>query len=726
MPVGAPGTGAEGHRYAAPEADARGAAPPPPVAAEPYLPFMFRQLGWSLLAVLATVAGAGPVRAQEACAPVRTALVLSGGGARGLAHIGVLRTLDSLGVRPDLIVGTSMGAIVGAMYASGYSGRAIDSLARTLPVASLFRNYDPQAPQVFGALEPLVVWADGPGGFAVQGASVREAEANALLGAAMLRGNLLARGDFDRLPIPFRAVATDLDDRTAVVLDGGDLAQAVRASIAIPLVFTPERIGARQLADGGLSANIPVAIARAEGAERVIVSDVTERRRDSLDFASPLRVADRLVDFLFDQPLDSLRAGDVRIRPAIEGFASLDFTPAVQAELVQRGRTAADTTLAGACGSGARGPGPTARPPRFVGGVELADARPGEELLLARALGLGPGEALDAAALLRAVRRTEQLERYRAVWLGPTGTGDSVDFTLQVRRAPERQAALGVAYDADLGGRLWVGVVDQQPLGLPLETSGALLVGELRRELRVALRGGVGALGTRRLRPALRLGVATESVRRFDAGGEELPDLDTREAVGFAGVERAGARGWTLAAGGEVRVWHEPGRPDLAAAGLAARVEGYGGRGERLAGLSAVGTSRYRRVTADATITARVGRLLVRPGARLGWGDDLPAQLTIPLGGDDGFPGLHLGELRGDREVMTMLLLAHPVAGPLNGIVELAAGRSAAGGPLLEGRWRSGIRVGLGADTPLGPVRVAYGFSSGGRRAAFVRIGRWF
>src|SRR5437868_15345839 len=91
----------------------------------PMLPFII---------LFATLLAAAPAHAQ-ACRPARTALVLSGGGAKGLAHIGVLRVLDSLGIRPDLVVGSSMGAIIGGMYASGYSGREIDSLARALPIA---------------------------------------------------------------------------------------------------------------------------------------------------------------------------------------------------------------------------------------------------------------------------------------------------------------------------------------------------------------------------------------------------------------------------------------------------------------------------------------------------------------------------------------------------------------------------------------------------------------
>ena len=154
-----------------------------------------------------------------------------------------------------------MGAVVGALYASGYSGRELDSLARVVPLAALFRTYQPLAPRSLGILQPLVVWEQGERGFAVQSASVVEAEANALVNAAMLRGNLLARGNFDSLPIPFRAVATDLAHRETVVLRSGDLAQAVRASAAVPLLFAPERREGRFLADGGLSANVPVAVA---------------------------------------------------------------------------------------------------------------------------------------------------------------------------------------------------------------------------------------------------------------------------------------------------------------------------------------------------------------------------------------------------------------------------------------------------------------------------------
>src|SRR6185295_15103425 len=99
----------------------------------------------SLLAIGFSAPGSG-----QSCPAGPTALVLSGGGAKGLAHIGVIRALDSMGIRPDLVVGTSMGAIIGAMYASGYTGKQIDSLSRALPLSQLFRTYSPQVPSSLG------------------------------------------------------------------------------------------------------------------------------------------------------------------------------------------------------------------------------------------------------------------------------------------------------------------------------------------------------------------------------------------------------------------------------------------------------------------------------------------------------------------------------------------------------------------------------------------------
>jgi NTE family protein len=198
-------------------------------------------------------------RAQS-CAPAKTALVLSGGGAKGFAHIGVIEILDSLGLTPDLVVGTSIGAIFGGLYAAGYSGKQIDS-PRLVPIERMIRQDEPKVSSAIGVLRPLAVWEKGEKGYVLQSGAVREAEVNAFLSTLMLGANLKARGNFDSLPIPFRAVATDVATREPVVLDTGDLARAVRASAAIPVVLRPVHIGDKWLVDGGIAENTPLKVA---------------------------------------------------------------------------------------------------------------------------------------------------------------------------------------------------------------------------------------------------------------------------------------------------------------------------------------------------------------------------------------------------------------------------------------------------------------------------------
>ena len=677
------------------------------------------------LLVLLTCLLAAPFAEAQTCRPARTALVLSGGGAKGLAHIGVLRVLDSLGIRPDLVVGSSMGAIIGGMYASGYSGREIDSLARALPMADLFRTYQPRAPRSLGLIQPLVLWEQGERRFTIQSAAVGEAEVNALVNAAMLRGNLLARGNFDSLPIPFRAVAADLADRTAVVLATGDLARAVRASFAVPLVFSPESLDGRLLADGGLAANIPVGVARAEGAQRVIVSDATQRPSDSLDLFSPIALADRLLGFLFEQPGDTLGAEDIMVRPAVEGFTGLNFSADNVDRLIRRGSGAADTTLPKArCLP--HGPAPARLPlPRRISGLAMRGTNASERLALRRLLGFGLSDTLDVDLLHSRVRQLANSEAYRAVWLAPHGAGDSVAFDVTVQRAPRRAAGLGLSYDSELGGRMWVGAVDRRVFDLALEGSTALFLGEFRKELYLGFRRNY-QLGRQLMTPALTTRLATESVRRFDPDGEELGTAFTREALGFLGVERAFGAGWQASLGLTAHLWHQPGQ-NRSTLGVAARALKAARSGTQVLGVDLDWTGLYHRASFDGAVSVKTGALRLEPRIRVGWGEHLPLQAAFPLGGDDGFPGLHLGERRGDREIVLSALATYGLTGPFVGRLEFATGRSAVGGKMLASDgWLAGVRAGLGAETPVGPVRFEYGLTENGREAVFVRLGRWF
>ncbi len=678
-----------------------------------------------LTLLLAFLLAPRPLTAQ-ACSPPRTALVLSGGGAKGLAHIGVLRVLDSLGIRPDLVVGTSMGAMIGGMYASGYTAREIDSLARALPIGGLFRTYQPRAPRSLGLVQPLILLEQGTGRFILQTASIREPEVNALVNAAMLRGNLLARGDFDALPTPFRAVATDLADRQAVVIARGDLAQAVRASFAIPLIFSPESLDGRLLADGGLSANIPIAVARQAGAERVIVSDATEQLSDSLDLYSPLVLADRLLGFLFHQPGDSLRQGDVLVRPMVDGFTSLNFSPARVDQLIRNGVAAADTVLprATCVRSAPAREAPPALPVR-TSSLTFASSNASERLALRRLLGLEANDTLDVSLLRGRIQNLGQSDAFRTVWLSPRGAGDSVSFHVTVQRAARRVVGLGLAYDNELGGRMWAGAVEQRLFDLALEGSTALLLGDFRQELLLGVRRSY-QLGRQLMTPTLTARFALDQVRRFSSEGDELSSGHAREALVFLGLERALHPDWELGAGLIGHAWHEPGR-DLSTAGLEVRAMKVSPSRIPLVQAGLLWTGVYHKASAQFTGSLRRGRFQILPRLRLGWGDGLPLQSEFALGGEDGFPGLHLGERRGDREALVGLMLTYDLTGPFVARVELVTGRTGNGGSLVQSAgWLTGVRAGVGAHTPVGPVRVEYGVASTGRGAVFVRLGRWF
>jgi hypothetical protein len=411
----------------------------------------------------------------------------------------------------------------------------------------------------------------------------------------------------------------------------------------------------------------------------------------------------------------------------VEGFNSLNFSPGRIERLLANGRAAADSSLgASVC----RRPAPSAADsgpglPERVTGFTAAAANSSERLALERMLGLGISDSVDLELLRSRLRGLGASEAYHSVWLGPRGSGDSVHFHLSTRRAARRVVAIGLAYDNELGGRMWAGAVDRRAFGLALEGSAALFLDGFRKELYTGFRRKF-QIASQLMDPTVTVRLATEDIRRFDAEGDELDELETREAIGFAGVERVLPHGWEVALGVHGHVWHEPVRDDLSTLGVAARAIRVSRTRGRVVRLDAHWTGVYRRARAEAELLGRFCVVQVIPRLMLGWGDGVPVQLAFPLGGEEGFPGLHIGERRGNREAMLGLGFTAPLKGPLLVRAELAAGRTANGGGLLgDDDWVGGIRAGLGAETPVGTVRFEYGYSTEDRGAVFVRLGDW-
>lgn len=668
------------------------------------------------------------------CVPARTALVLAGGGARGFAHIGVLRTLDSLGIRPDFIVGTSVGAIMGALYASGYSGHEIDSIMRALPISNLFHPYGPRSPGVLASVPALAVWENTGRGFRLQTGATQESEVNAVVNAMMLRGNLIARGDFDRLPIPLRVVATDLITRRAIVLGSGDLARAVRASAAIPLILSPVEIDGRMLFDGGVANNTPVRIAQDLGAERSILSWLPSDTIDATRLDDPVEVATAMGKMIFITDTASLREGDVFIRNPTDGYSGLDLSPAKRDALVEGGLRAARAALDGRCVAPLGVAHPYTEPAR-VSAVGVSGEQALERVALRAALRLRPGARVRQDSLRLRLLELGQSDAFRAVWLNPIGADSTVDFDIRTVRAGRQVMVVGLAYDNDYGGRIWGGFADRRLFGLSLEGSALLDVSKYRSELRGTLLQQVAFTG--RAFPLYgSLSATNEAVRQF-RDSVELEAASTNELVVSMGVRPRLGPLWSADVTAELRTWEEPGRrdgPSAAGARVVLTRSTFARRGVFL--LDGIVNQEFQRAAVDLAVPFFIGRLQLEPHVRAGWGKRLPLQQTFTFGGSDGFAGFVNGSRRGSQEAVASLSLSHPLVGPVYARAEVMTGAIGAGDGFLRrgtdplggyyGQVVTGGRFGVEVRTPAIDIRVEQGYNDTGHGLAFVRIGRWF
>jgi NTE family protein len=264
-------------------------------------------------------------------------LVLAGGGAKGAAHVGVIKVLEELGVPIDYIAGTSMGSIVGGLYASGLSAAELEIAVKSIDWEDIFNDKAPREDRDFRRKldddDVLIRYKLGFKDGSIQ--FPRGVILGQKLNLALRELSLRAIGidDFDKLPIPFRAVAADIETGETVVLGKGDLATAMRASMAVSGIFPPVEIDGRLLVDGGLTDNLPVDVARAMGADILIaVSFPAElKKRDKL--TSAVSIIFQSLDLLILQnqriQIKTLRANDVHIVPEMGDIGAGSFDRAV-------------------------------------------------------------------------------------------------------------------------------------------------------------------------------------------------------------------------------------------------------------------------------------------------------------------------------------------------------------------------------------------------------------
>mgnify|MGYP002142958671 CR=1 FL=1 len=421
-------------------------------------------------------ASASAPPASQALAPLgrpRIGLVLSGGGARGLAHVGVLKVLEQLQIPIDVITGTSMGAIVGGLYASGMRADELERELRAVQWGEVFtsrvarQQLSQRRKEEDFEISPLLElgWRQGELQIPLSAVSSRGLE-------SLLRRYTLPVRDvqrFDQLPIPFRAVATDMESGAPVVMEHGDLALALRSSMSVPGVFSPTEVNGRMLGDGGLVNNLPIDVARALGADVVIAVNIGTPPGGRETLNSAVGLTAQMLNLLTEQnvqrSLATLRPGDVLIAPSLGQLTAGDFERA--ADFFGLGESGAlgrsDKLAPLALGAEAYAQWRAAHPRPEGSGTRVAAVRiegttvTNPERLLPM-LESKPGEPFDAA---RAERDTGRLAaggdytRTDYVLLpGPRpGDGETLVFDLEDKPWGPHYLNLGLDLSTDLSGR---------------------------------------------------------------------------------------------------------------------------------------------------------------------------------------------------------------------------------------------------------------------------------
>ena len=460
------------------------------------------------LVIVAATAVASLLRAQTPPPPPPPPLVrhptiglaLSGGAARGLAHIGVFKVLEASGVPVDVVAGTSMGSIVGGLYAAGYNAAQLDSIVTSVEWSALWtdpvRRRDMAVDRKFTEDHYVLTLPIYRGGIHLPRSVVAGQRISQLLTG--LTWSVHGVREFHRLPIPFTAVATDLERGTAVVLDHGFLPDAMRASMAVPTVFSPVEIDGRVLIDGGAARNLPAQDARALGADVLICSDVTDPLEPRDSISSILDILVQSVTFrIWDSEAEQRSRCDVLIQPDAHGLgfdrarviiargeaAARAALPAIEAKLGRAARTGDSRPAA------RRDDSVTVATIRFE---HVGHAPPGllERMLGWRAPARVSGRELDEGlARLYATGMFESV-RYR-LEPGPDSTAERRQLTVLVKEQSAGRFALGLRYDsrykasvlmsrtlgnvpglgwsgqidARLGQQIQIGVGASQPLG---------------------------------------------------------------------------------------------------------------------------------------------------------------------------------------------------------------------------------------------------------------------
>jgi NTE family protein len=701
----------------------------------------------------------------------RIGLVLGGGGAKGAAHIGVLKVLDELRVPVDCIAGTSMGAVVGSLYASGMSADEIEKTMMALDWADLFTDKPPRSEIDFvRKREDWTVLASMELG--VKDGKVRSpraiiaAQKIGLLFETLLMPVSEIR-DFDKLSTPYRAVAADLETGEAVVLKSGKLADAAKASMSVPGVFPPAEVSGRFLTDGGIVRNLPVDVARKMCADIVIAVDVATPLPQREELGSPPAILNQMVSIMMQDnvqhQIDSLTTRDVFIHPDLGPVGSGDF---------QKGKEAIERGVKAALGKtdelrklsvtkdeyAAYRERHRSTPPRTmrVGKVTIEGLERVSPLTVQSKLEVLPGQEISVDHLKHQVGMVYGMGDFERVALDAERRGDVYDLKVvpQEKSWGPNYLRWGMSLSSSLQGdsdyniladytRRWVNGLGAEWKTQAQFGSYKVLQSEFYQPLE----------HSRTFFVAPRVSWQQRLIDVYQ-GDQIVGEYRLRKTT--AGLD-LGMQPWSY---GEIRLGYEGGyakqaiyrgtlavpRDDVGLGAFRGRVvadqldnpnfphTGYFGVIDYYAALPGVGADdRYRRIDARFSKAFTYDAYTLLAGARYGSyvNSELPPYDLLSLGGFLNLSGYQKDQLYGQKVGFGRLVAYWRASQTLLGNFYL--GGSFEAGNVWQRNESAAFNdllyagsVFLGYDTPLGPLYIAVGAAEGGHTTLYVYLGKVF
>ena len=427
----------------------------------------------------------------------KVAVVLSGGGAKGMAHIGVLKVLEKAGIPVDIVTGTSMGSIIGGLYAIGYNANALDSMVRVQDWSYVITDKEDLSNQSLSDQRKQNTY------FFTTGLTIGKKDLQA---GGFIKGKNLAElfqqlctGYTDSLDfthdlrIPFACVATNVIDNSEVDFHSGRLPQAMRASMAIPAAFSPVRIGDKVLVDGGLKNNYPADIAREMGAEVIIGVTVQGAPKVAEDMSGTMSILSQIIDVNCKNKYDeNLAITDLHLQVDTKGYGSASFSPAAIDTLIRRGeelamrhwndiialkqRIGIDDSFSPVILQPLRPKVMTEK--QHVVGYTFENMTPQAERFLRQKFQLNKVDSIDAK-LEQAITTSMRIDLfYQTAECRLVPEGDDVRVILSAGNRKSVQLHAGVRYDTEEYAAVQVGLDIPMKTAIPVSTDITLRLGK--------------------------------------------------------------------------------------------------------------------------------------------------------------------------------------------------------------------------------------------------------